>query len=62
MKLAILVFMDLEVVFVCANCNIIDLDNVSRTGTAIVSSTKKYYKFQYVYQFLVRVSFILIIN
>ena len=41
MKLAILVFMDLEVVFVCANCNIIDLDNTSRTG--LVSSTKKYY-------------------
>ena len=41
-----------DVIFVCTNCNIVDLDNVSRTGgTAVVSATKKYYKFQYVYQF-----------
>ena len=31
---------------------VIDIDNTSRTnGQSIVSSTKKYYKFQYVYQF-----------
>ena len=33
----------------CLNCTIIDLDNVSKTG--ISSSTKKYFKFQYIYQF-----------
>ena len=38
-----------DVAVTCTNCNIIDLDNVSRT--TIVSSTKKYFKFQYVYQF-----------
>ena len=31
------------------NCTIIDLDNVSRTN--ITSATKKYFKFQYIYQF-----------
>ena len=31
---------------------VIDIDNVSRTnGQAFSSSTKKYYKFQYIYQF-----------
>ena len=38
-----------DVVVTCTNCNIIDLDNVSRTG--ITSATKKYFKFQYIYQF-----------
>ena len=33
----------------CTNCNIVDLDNVSRTSVS--STTKKYYKFQYIYQF-----------
>ena len=38
-----------DVVVNGTNCTIIDLDNVTRTG--ISSSTKKYYKFQYIYQF-----------
>ena len=57
MKLVILIFMNFriissngnDVVVNCTNCTIIDLDNVSRTS--IVSSTKKYFKFQYIYQF-----------
>ena len=41
-----------NVVIGALNSTTIDLDNVSKTsGQTIVSSTKKYYKFQYVYQF-----------
>ena len=40
-----------DVQFLCTNCTIVDLDNISRTGTAIISSSKKYCKFQYIYQF-----------
>ena len=41
-----------DVAVVAFNSTIIDLDNVSKTnGQSIVSATKKYYKFQYVYQF-----------
>ena len=38
-----------DVVVNGTNCTIIDLDNVSRTN--ITSATKKYFKFQYIYQF-----------
>jgi hypothetical protein len=41
-----------NVVIGALNSTVIDLDNVSKTnGQTIVSSTKQYYKFQYVYQF-----------
>ena len=38
------------VIFQCTNCDIVDLDNVSRSSFTN-NATKKYFKFQYIYQF-----------